>query len=905
MPESRAKSLTPGVAAGAIMLGLAALVCRGQTTPTVPGFPETLLTARTPRDVEKLLTDRAGEVNETIFASCRSSAQAQLDKRQFPEALRQLEIALAVATRLGSSVDRAAAYRGIGLAYRGMDQSAAALASYEKGLEAATDAHDRALMAVLLRGIGVASRALGRPREGIAANERSIALYRELGDTHEIAAGLNNLAIDYGDTGDLRHAGELLEESLSLGRAWPDHISRVLSNMGVIATKRGNLSAAVNYWDQTIRSAEEQHQTRDLLISLGNIGNIYETLGQFDKALAMLNRALALARETHNRPIEGATLINRAAVYEAQREPELAIADLKASLRALEDSDASLYSAFALTLLAHLQNARGETAEALPEVERALTIGRQFQSHDVLWQALFTLGECERTRHDRARAKAAFEQSIKEIELLRDLAGGDEQTGQIFLKGKLGPYHALVNAQIEDGQAELAFETAERAKARQLLDTARRGKAELSASMSADERAEEQRLSGALAALDRRLAAAGNSAVRKATEAKWEAAQQQLSAFREHLYSAHPGLAAQRGEAEPMKLAEAADLLPDRRTALVEFTAADDNLYIFVITLGGDSRPVLTTRTVAWSRDERNREITGLQELVAARSWQYRGPAATLYRKLFGPIAAQLAGKNTVVLVPDGQLWDVPFQALIRPDGASVIERQTVFYAPSLTYLRQSRRFRLAPRAPKQLLAIGNPGSANLPNAAREVAELSKLYGRPGACCTLALTGADATKRRWLSEASQYRILHVATHGVLNSNNPMYSWLSLAPANPGRPDDVLEAREVVNLDLRADLAVLSACSTARGEPDSGEGLIGMSWAFLIAGVSTTLVSQWAVDSDSTTQLMLAFHKNLIPVLDSSSGRAGSLRSAALEVRRDAKHRHPYYWAGFVLVGDGY
>jgi tetratricopeptide (TPR) repeat protein len=193
LPESRAKSPIPGVAAAAIVLGLATLAGWAQTPPAIPSFPETLLVARTPRDVEELLTDRAGEVNETVFASCRGSAQAQLDKRQFPEALRQFEIALAVANRMGSSVDRATAYRGIGLAHRGMDQSAAALTSYEKGLEAATEAHDRALMAVLLRGIGVASRALGRPREGIAANERSIALYRELGDTHEIVAGLNNL----------------------------------------------------------------------------------------------------------------------------------------------------------------------------------------------------------------------------------------------------------------------------------------------------------------------------------------------------------------------------------------------------------------------------------------------------------------------------------------------------------------------------------------------------------------------------------------------------------------------------------------------------------------------------------------------------------------------------------------
>jgi CHAT domain-containing protein len=132
-----------------------------------------------------------------------------------------------------------------------------------------------------------------------------------------------------------------------------------------------------------------------------------------------------------------------------------------------------------------------------------------------------------------------------------------------------------------------------------------------------------------------------------------------------------------------------------------------------------------------------------------------------------------------------------------------------VFYAPSFTFLRQERR--PPSTAGRALLAVGNPAAANLPNAAREVQALARLYEPRGA---LALTGAAATKDAWIHDAPAFRILHVATHGVLNPSNPMYSWLALAPGAAGAPEDALEAREIVAMDLHADLAVLSACEPA-------------------------------------------------------------------------------------------
>jgi CHAT domain-containing protein len=140
---------------------------------------------------------------------------------------------------------------------------------------------------------------------------------------------------------------------------------------------------------------------------------------------------------------------------------------------------------------------------------------------------------------------------------------------------------------------------------------------------------------------------------------------------------------------------------------------------------------------------------------------------------------------------------------------------------------------------------------------------------------------------------------------VLDDKNPLYSYLVLAPGTDSKEDGLFEAWELMEMDLKAELAVLSACDTARGRVGAGEGMIGMTWALFVAGVPTTIASQWQVPSESTTTLMVNFHKIR---LGYRSGRkmsnAEAWRSVALAMIKDPRYRmKPYYWGGFVVVGD--
>jgi CHAT domain-containing protein/tetratricopeptide (TPR) repeat protein len=861
-----------------------------------------LLHSATPEEISRILDQVPVSALREIFTECRKSAQSRLDHRQHPEALAEFQVTLAVAQRLGSPEAIGAAYRGVGLSHWRLAQAEEALASYRNGLEQAMLAKDQALAAELLRGIGVTERSLGRFADAIDADQQSIAIYHALNNQKLEAAGINNLGANYWRMGDLRRATEYQEQALRLGKAYPEVVDAAMTNLGVDAATQGNYVAARGYFEHSLQYNEAIQDEHAIAMALGNLGPVYRAAGQPGLALATYARALELARSSHDVSMERAILINRAAIQVDNHHPNLAIADLKASVR-LGDHGQSLFTtSVALSNLAHLENAAGHSAEALEQAERATAIARQFGSPELLWQALDAVANCQLKLGHRAEARKAFEDSIAQVESWRMQRGGAARDGPDFLADRIAPFHGLLQLLIEDGAAKDALALAEKAKARHLLDVLAQGRVHVAAAMSAGERDEEQRLDAVASDWNRRLAEAGNAAERSAARASWERAAGAADAFRDQFFAAHPELPAKHWDPAPLALAAMDKLLPPA-SALLEFTVSDDHVYSFLITRGTDGQPCLQTRVARWERDALTGRIDDFRRQLASRDASYRQSAAQIYQSLLGPFDSELKGKATLVIVPDGPLWDLPFQALLTPDGRHLLERQTVFYAPSLTFLNQTLRGARVIANRPQLWAISSSRPADLPYTVTEVSEVARLYSPAK---TRILTGEQAAQENWKQEASQYRILHLAGHGVLNSANPLYSYLQFAeqPASGGA---ILEAREIVNLDLHAEIAVLSACETARGQALYGEGLVGMSWAFLLAGVPTTVVSQWKVDSASTAQLMLTFHQSLKPVLEPPGGlgRARALQQAALAVMRSPEHQHPFYWAGFVLVGNGY
>src|SRR5207237_10037358 len=241
---------------------------------------------------------------------------------------------------------------------------------------------------------------------------------------------------------------------------------------------------------------------------------------------------------------------------------------------------------------------------------------------------------------------------------------------------------------------------------------------------------------------------------------------------------------------------------------------------------------------------------------------------------------------GTICIVPDSFLWNVPFQALMTPSEHFLIEEHAVYYAPSLSVLREMNRKKgTSETTNSSLIAFANPVIGRdeqrnadlcpLPEAEQEVSSIAKSFDEKN---SRVFIGRDATEKSFKVLAKTYSIIHLATHGVIDNRQPLYSHLLLTRTEGDLENDGrLEARQIMDMNLNADLAVLSACETANGKVAPGEGVIGMSWAFFVAGTRSMVVSQWKINSASTSEFMTAFYQNL----HSDKGRTNRNKAEAI------------------------
>jgi CHAT domain-containing protein len=359
----------------------------------------------------------------------------------------------------------------------------------------------------------------------------------------------------------------------------------------------------------------------------------------------------------------------------------------------------------------------------------------------------------------------------------------------------------------------------------------------------------------------------------------------------------------------------AARVLPDGATAIVEFVATETRVLMLVVArragAAATAEPEVTLHRIPLTREALRARVRPYLDMIAARDLRVLQEASGLHTLLLGPADARVTRARRLVIVPDDALWELPFQTLQSTSGRFLVETAAISYAPSIATLSTETSPARTARADGAVLALGNPaiadaagaapatrgttGLAPLPHAEREAREVARLYAGDSA---KAYVGTEATEHLLRQEAGRNRVLHLATHGILDDRSPMHSHVLLARgASPG-DDGLLEAWEILSLPLHADLVVLSACESGRGRVAPGEGLIGLSWALAVAGARTTIVSQWKVDSASTTALMLAFHRER----RRGASTAQALRVAAGRLRETPEYRHPFYWGGFVAIG---
>jgi CHAT domain-containing protein/uncharacterized protein HemY len=734
-------------------------------------------------------------------------------------------------------------------------------------------------------------------------------------------SALNNIGATYGERGNYGKAIEFLEKSLQL--TGDRGIStKTLNNIGLLHYKQNNYAQALNVLQRGLALSESRGTKADAATTLNIICAVYGSQRNYEKAIEYCQKSVKLNEETKSDSLIAESLNTLGSVYEKQGKIALAIETFLKCLDIFQKSGGKEDIGNTLSNLASAYLKDNKPAKALRHAEQAIEIAKRSGRTENLYLRYNNLGEAYLALNRTSEARAAFIESVAALETLRSESLSGEIQQQNFLEGRTSPYQYLVALSVKQNEPVEALRYAEQMKARLLLDVLYSGRVQIAKAMTQEEKEQERIIKNELVSLNSQIF--NEQAQDKPDQARLATLNQQLEKarlkqqdFQTKLYAAHPDLKLQRGQTAPFSLEQSAVLLSDNQTALLEYVLTNDKAFLFVITRDRQDKPNLKVYELAAKSEEINNLARKYRELLATRNVLFRETAWQLYDLIFKPAQAELRGKIKLVIVPDDALWELPFQALVNEKKRYLIEDYSISFAPSLTVLAQMKKKRQQKRnseAPT-LLAFGNPNLgkeqissslfktrtgdfAPLPETETEVKKLVELYGKER---SLAFTGSAARESELKMKAGNYKVLHLATHSILNDASPMYSQIVLSQENAteSNEDGLLEAWEILQLDLKSDLVVLSACETARGRVSEGEGMIGLSWALFVAGAPTIVVSQWKVDSTITSDLMLEFHRNL-----QTNGTKASLRKAMLKLTQSKQYNHPFYWAAFVVVGDG-
>jgi CHAT domain-containing protein/tetratricopeptide (TPR) repeat protein len=836
---------------------------------------------------EELLEKEKYLVTDSLVGILITRGQRHRQRGEYDAALRCQQLQLAVANRIGDQFGIATAWLEMGMTRRSQEDFERALSLEQKSLALFEAAGAKRAMPMVLDNLSAVYLSLGDYQQAFNCSQRSLRLYEEAGRSVGIASALSNLARIYGEQNEFTQALAYLEKAITIYGNLGDKVKIAITRNALADTyaRLGHHDQARRMYEEILKQTEGSGDRIGAAIIRNAISDICADQGRYSEALDFARQALS----------ESEAL---------QEEPYI----LSSVLR-----------------VGQILVAEGKHADALAPAERAVSLSRQLGRPEFLQAALTSLGYCNLGLHRMTDARQCFGEAISILEKLRGRTVGGVEENQRFLEGRLRAYHGMIRLLASQNRPSEALTIAEQTKARMLLDELDNGRINIQKAMTRDERVREHRLRSELNVLNLQLnrpsqSDTANAAHRNDLKRQLEQKRLEYESFRTLLYSSHPDLKVHRGEAPIIKPDELTALVSNPASAVLEYVVTDDQSYLFAITRRRAGCDVHLF-TLPVKRDELARQTETFRRQLAARDLGIRSTAQKLYDLLLKPAQEQLRGKTNLVIVPDGELWELPFQALMTPANRFVIQDTAIAYAPSLTVLREMRNERRRARAgdpTPTLLAIGNPTLAretieraglvsrdeklgSLPEAEQEVKSVAQLYG---AAHSKVYVGPEAREDRVKKESGQASILHFATHATLDNTSPMYSHLVLAEGD-AKEDGLLEAWEIMQLDLRADLAILSACETARGRYSAGEGLIGLSWAMFVAGVPATVVSQWKVEAASTRDLLVRFHRYLQPMPGKRGmSKAEALREAELKLLRNPETFHPFYWAGFVLVGDG-
>jgi CHAT domain-containing protein len=742
-----------------------------------------------------------------------------------------------------------------------------------------------------------AARHAGQLQKGITYGEKALEMAEKSKDPASLFGAIETLVFAYRGVRNFDKARELIEKGVTVVKGLPPNIDprafwegQWYWQLGNEMVRRREYEKAIDllslsvYLQQSLlatnwRSPVWLNMNRGNLVQrLTSLGNAYQRAGRLEESAEQYQRAFDYLKEW----------------------------------RLKYPWEADLYRS-----MGEVHFEQQNFPQALENFQKVLALGESRQMTGDIRRATSRIGDILRRTGKPAEAVPYYQRAIQQIESTRSLLESEEYR-QSFFEGELRPYASMMRALLSEGKQDEAFNYSERARSRVFLDVLG-SKVQLSRAKSgllAEERALQERI----AAIKARLSGEDEAETdRSGLRKQLAEAEGSYSAFLARVRKQDKEQVTLMS-VEPLTLKEVQEFL-DPGTTLAEYFVSDRNAFVFVV-----EKDKLQFVTVELPREKLAGLVKDLREsiFILGEKNKFDEASSLLHKQLIEPLLVHITGKE-LIIVPHDVLHYLPFHALVGSDGRYLIEKYPVYYLSSASLLQFIKEKRKA--GGEKVLAFGNPDlgdpEKNLEYAELEAEEVKNVYPQ-----STVYVKKDASEEKSKSLSPTYDILHFATHAQLNEDDPLSSAVLLARED--KEDGRLEVREIFGMDLKANLVVLSGCETGLGKLSTGDELVGLTRAFIYAGTPSVVASLWSVDDSSTAQLMASFYRNL-----KTMSKVEALRQAQLElirgegrsdmlarrgvggigklgeiVKSESQDRisistsHPYFWAPFILVGDG-
>lgn len=832
----------------------------------------------------------------------------------FQEALRREDAAGKPAA------DRAGMLEAIGVLLSETGNSAQALESLRQAEALFTSQGDSARLLRLRTNQANAYAALGRYETALNLYKEVEASSRQNGNEQELARSLNGSGEILQMQGKLEEAGTKLEEALALSRRNGERGGevRALDHLAEIDLLRGRYDSAFSRFEEALalaRAGADKDRESELN-ALAASSDIYQQLNRqgesfarmqevgalageiagsnqplsalmgilqrfaahrWDEALRQTDQALALARQSGEKPDEQKLLGLRGLLLFLMERKEEGRRDAEAALglsRELGDRKAEAQWSFVIGFI-FLHQQRYDQARA--SLEQALRFEREIGSSGPRAATLLALGAVQEHQGNSRAAIATYREAVEISEsALPEIRADDLLMG--LAENAIDAYGRWAGLLARKGDAEQAFAVAERGRARAFLRRVGNPPLGLQKGIDPALLSQEKSLREKLQALTRKAAAEADRSALARIAGEIDGARREYETLRIRIQQGSPEYGS-LFHPSPLTVPEVQKLLDDE-TTLIEYLLLEDRSLAWVI-----ERDAVHLVRLTMSREELASRVEELRQRIAARE-PVAAHSFILYQGLFSQLEPYIHHTN-VWIVPDGPLHALPFAALAPDVGRTTKTWLTERYALSVLPSASVLPFLLAKRDREGggMLALGDP-DGSLPAAAAEARAVAALYG------SRALVGREASATALRNAPRPIGHLHIAAHAELDPARPLFSRIRLA-------DGELPAHDIFGLELRGTrLVVLSGCQTGVG-PATGAGeLESLSRAFLYAGAPAVLASLWRVDDLASRALMEAFYRRL----RAGAPTAEALRQAQIEILRGGEWGHPFFWAAFTLTG---